>query len=222
MPIDALQSKGAVEGSRRCPGLVAAVGAVLTDLGYLLQAAFPPVARLLTRYFRWRYGRLASHYENRAIARTPGYGDALRVALDQCDLRPRWCADIAAGTGAATRVLRRRHPQARVVAVDLSLPMLQALQRPEGVNRVVGTGRALPLASGGLDLAVLQNAPPSFAELARVVRPGGVVFFSLSAAGRIPARLRRWSLRHAVPAGLTPLGETAAGSGITWSFRRLD
>ncbi|MBI3976132.1 MAG: methyltransferase domain-containing protein [Armatimonadetes bacterium] len=197
------------------------MGAVLTDLSYLVQAAFPPVARLLTPYFRWTYGRLAPHYENHIIARTLGYGEALRVALHQCDLTPRWCADIAAGTGSATRVLRRRHPQARVVAIDLSLSMLQELEGAEGVNRIVGTGWALPLASGGLDLAVLQNAPPSFVELARAVRPGGVVFFSLSAAGLIPASLRRWLLRRAVPVVLAPLGETTAGSGITWSFRRM-
>jgi len=155
------------------------------------------------------------------IERTPGYDAALRTTLERSALAPRWCGDIAAGTGAATRLLRARFPQARIVAVDLSPLMLRELRPVVGVHRLVGNGWTLPLASGGLDLAVIQNAPPSFRELARVVRPGGTLLFSLSSAGALSVSLRRWLLRRAAPPALAPPEETTAGSGVTWSFRRL-
>lgn len=194
--------------------------AAVTDLGYLLLAAFPSLVRLTVPYFQWRYRRLARQYEARAIAGTPGYGASLTAALAQCDLVARWAGDIAAGTGAATRLVRARFPQSRVIAVDLSPLMLQELRPAEPVLRVVGDGRALPLRADGLDLAVVQNAPPSFRELARVVRRGGVIIFSLSEGRRIPQGLRRWLLHRAVPQTLGPPREVAAGRGVTWWFRK--
>lgn len=194
--------------------------AAATDLGYLLLAAFPSLARLTIPYFQWRYRRLAQQYEARAIAGNPGYGDSLKAALAQCDLAPLWVGDVAAGTGAATRVVQARFPHSRVIAVDLSPIMLREFRPANHVMQIVGDGRALPLRAERLDLAVVHNAPPSFRELARVVRRDGVVIFSLSAGRRIPEPLRLWLLRRAVPATLGPPREVAAGSGVTWWFRK--
>ncbi len=200
---------------------VAPLSGVLSDLSYLLQAAFPSIARFLIPISRRTYRRLAARYEAEVIVRSPGYDAALRGALEHTASGPRWCGDIAAGTGAATRLLRSRFPETRIVAVDLSPSMLQELPLAAGIHRVVGNGWGLPLTSGGLDLAVIQNAPPNLRELARVVRPGGTLLFSLSSAGVLPVGLRRWLLRRAAPATLTAPEETAAGSGVTWAFRRL-
>lgn len=202
---------------RRAAGLDAA----LTDLSYLVLAAFPLLGRFLSQFSRWRYHGLAGSYESRVVGQTAGYGVALGTALEQSALAPRWCGDIGAGTGAATRLLRARFPEARIVALDLSAPMLQARTPPLGVYRVVGNAWHLPFADNALDLIVIQNASPGFAEVTRVVRPGGEVLFSLDAAGRLPVSLRRRLLRRALPAGIHPAGETIAGSGITWSFRVL-
>ncbi len=197
------------------------LGGLLSDFSFLVQAAFPSAGRWLAPVFRWRYRRLAVQYDTRIIAGTLGYDGAMRAALDRHGPVPRWCGDIAAGTGAATRLIRTRFPGARVVAVDISGDMLRSLQPAPEIGRIVGSVWALPLASGTLDLVVSMNAPTSFLELARVTRPGGDVLFSLAAIGPVPTFLRRWLLRRAVPPELIPQGETAAGMGVTWSFRKL-
>ncbi len=99
--------------------------------------------------------------------------------------------------------------------------MLDQLRPAPAVYRVVGNGWALPLATGGLEVVVLQNAPPSFRELARVLVPGGTLLFSLSSAGALPAALRRRLLRRAVPPALSVPQEIVVGWGVTWAFRRL-
>lgn len=208
-----------VGAAHRRGSLIGTWSAVLTDLGYLLLAAFPSAARPFTRYFRFRYRRLAPSYEDLTAA-APGYGEGLRMGLERCRVTPVACADVAAGTGAASRMIRARYPSARVVAVDLSVEMLREWRTVGDMRRIVGAAWALPLASGGLDLAVVQNAPPCFDELARIVRPGGVVLFSLSTAGLLPAGLRGWLLQRALPHGLALLSETAAGRGLTWLFQK--
>ncbi len=96
--------------------------------------------------------------------------------------------DVGAGSGNLTRWLLR-HPGA-VVAADLSAGMLDTLVRElarEAPGRATGLvldGRDLrPLGDGSVDLAaaysVLHHIPDylaTVAELARVVRPGGVVY----------------------------------------------
>jgi ubiquinone/menaquinone biosynthesis C-methylase UbiE len=195
--------------------------AVLTDLSYLVQAAFPGTGRRLVPIFRRRYRRLAPRYEAHVVARSPGYDAALRAALGLPALSPRWCADIATGTGAAARLLRARFPQARIVAVDLSAEMLGSHQGDPAVARIVGNSWALPLADGQLDLAVVQNAPPGLSELARVVRPGGFVLVSLSSAGGLPAVVRNALLRRGTPPSLRAGPAMVAGSGVTWVFRKV-
>ncbi|KZE91337.1 class I SAM-dependent methyltransferase [Microbacterium sp. TNHR37B] len=94
-------------------------------------------------------------------------------------------ADVGAGTGKLTRVLRSLG--ADVVAVDPDPEMLAALRTAvPGVPTLVGSAEALPLprageSVGALDAVVLGQAwhwvDPGAAsiEVARVLRPGGVL-----------------------------------------------
>jgi malonyl-CoA O-methyltransferase len=96
--------------------------------------------------------------------------------------------DAGAGTGHASRALKRRYPKATVVALDSSLEMLkvggkqQSWLRPFG--RVCADAQALPLADGSVDLILsnlmLQWCDPDavFAEFRRVLRPQGLLSFS--------------------------------------------
>ncbi len=87
--------------------------------------------------------------------------------------------DVAAGTGSITRSLTKAG--LRVVALDQSPEMLAMLGNP-AVPRILATGEKLPLASGSVDgvtfgylLRYVEDLPAALTELARVVRPGGVI-----------------------------------------------
>ena len=100
--------------------------------------------------------------------------------------------DLGSGPGTAAVELRRRWPKARVVAIDLALPMLRQvapkrgwnpLQRP--IDRVCADARALPLADGSVDLIFsnlclqwVEDLDALFAGFRRVLRPGGLLLCS--------------------------------------------
>lgn len=116
--------------------------------------------------------------------------------LDLIKLQPATILDAGCGTGNALPLLRARYPQARIVALDLALTMLQQArgrtatswlksffkQPPAGVCADI---EQLPLASGSVDLVwsnlALQwmNDPSrAFGEFHRVLAPGGLLMFS--------------------------------------------
>jgi SAM-dependent methyltransferase len=88
--------------------------------------------------------------------------------------------EIGAGTGIATRELRRRG--ARVVAVDIGVQMLQRLRdRTPGQPAVLAMAEALPFADNTADLVCCAqawhwvDADSAGPEARRVLRPGGVL-----------------------------------------------
>jgi demethylmenaquinone methyltransferase/2-methoxy-6-polyprenyl-1,4-benzoquinol methylase len=100
-----------------------------------------------------------------------------RRAVDVLGLVPgSVVADLACGTGDLCGELTRR--SFRPIGIDLSFGMLAAA--PRSFLRVQGDALRLPLADASIDGATcgfalrnLESLPPFFAELARVVRPGG-------------------------------------------------
>ena len=103
-------------------------------------------------------------------------------------LRPRRLLELGAGTCHGAALLARRYPRAQVLAVDLSAGMLRAAPRSwwrRGYARICADAGALPLAAHSVDLIysnlMLQwcDRPAAlFAELARVLVPGGLLLFS--------------------------------------------
>ncbi len=84
--------------------------------------------------------------------------------------------DLACGTGDLCRELAAHH--LRPIGVDLSFGMLAAARTPAPL--VHGDALRLPLPAGAVDgvtcgfaLRNFESLPPFFAELARIVRPGG-------------------------------------------------
>jgi len=109
--------------------------------------------------------------------------------LDIVRLQPTAVLDLGAGTGHASRQLKRRYPSAQVVALDSSLAMLRESARQQRFLRrfapVCADAHRLPLQSQSFDL-VLSNLlvewchdPDAvFAEVARVLRPKGLFTFT--------------------------------------------
>ena len=89
--------------------------------------------------------------------------------------------EVGAGTGIATRALRRR--AAKVLALDLSLAMLRTQDRRQGqaADRVGARGERLPVRDGTADLVCAATAwhwvesAAGLAEAVRVLRPGGAL-----------------------------------------------
>jgi demethylmenaquinone methyltransferase/2-methoxy-6-polyprenyl-1,4-benzoquinol methylase len=134
--------------------------------------------------------------------------------------------DVATGTGkVAADLLRAASPGGEVLGVDLSPGMIGvARSRYEGqagLTFVVGDALALPAEDGRFDAATIafgmRNLPDytgGFAEMTRVVRPGGrVVCLEISRPRSRLARLLRWWFDRIVPV----LGRLA-GQGDAYAY----
>lgn len=134
--------------------------------------------------------------------------------------------DVATGTGkVAFDLWRRTRPGGEVLGVDLAPRMIRRAEHAYrdrlGLTFVVGDALALPAEAGSFDAATIafgmRNLPDyraGFAEMRRVVRPGGrVVCLEISRPRSRLARLLAGWFDHAVPL----LGRTA-GQGEAYSY----
>ncbi len=134
--------------------------------------------------------------------------------------------DVATGTGkVAADLLRAAAPGGEVLGVDLSPGMIgvarERFSSQPGLTFVVGDALALPTDDGRFDAATIafgmRNLPDytkGFAEMARVVRPGGkVVCLEISRPRSRLARLMRWWFDRIVP-----LIGKVAGQGGAYAY----
>lgn len=115
---------------------------------------------------------------------------ALDLAARLARARPTTVLEIAAGTGVATRALARSlHAKTRLVGTDLNAPMLE-LAKSLGTARPIewqtADAMSLPFADGEFDAIACQfgamffpDKGKAFAEIRRVLRPGGRFWFSV-------------------------------------------
>jgi demethylmenaquinone methyltransferase/2-methoxy-6-polyprenyl-1,4-benzoquinol methylase len=166
---------------------------------------------------RGMFDRIAGRYDaaNRAMSagidvlwRRKAMGPLLAGLAEG---RPPRLLDLGAGTLDGALEIRRRRPDAQVVAADFAGQMLRVgRQKPEAtaISAHAADGHHLPYAPAAFDAAFsafcvrnLRDLPAALAELRRVVRPGGTVvileFFR--------PRRTRWFFDRLYNARLLPL-----------------
>lgn len=154
------------------------------------------------------YDAFAESYEAHRDGRSRYHDllDALEIELATPYVRDREVLEVGCGTGLILRHLA--DVAARAVGVDLSPGMLSRA-RARGLEVHEGSATSLPFADASFDVAVsfktlphVPDLPQALAEMARVVRPGGVLVAELYNPN---------SLRHLAKRVL-PAGRVGAGT----------
>lgn len=181
------------------------VGRAVNQLVVWVPWLWPLLRGPARRFFSERAGEWDSH----TGAGSSEHLMPLAAAVLLVGQAPERVLDVGCGTGAGTIFLAREFPQARVRGVDLSEEMVRrAVAKvgldPEGrIAFKAGDAAALPYPDDSFDLVAQLNMPPFFAELARVLRPGGHVIVAASWGSDTPfytrPRLLRWKfLQHGI------------------------
>ncbi|PNS08696.1 malonyl-ACP O-methyltransferase BioC [Solilutibacter silvestris] len=146
------------------------------------------------RQVRHAFGRAAQGYEEASALQREIESRLLEsfdhYALRHGDAKPQVIVDLGCGPAHAAAWFRKQIPDARVIAIDAALPMLQAALpntrgqwlRRKPVDRVCADLRALPLADASIDvlfcnlaLQWIDDLPAAFAGFRRVLKPGGLL-----------------------------------------------
>jgi demethylmenaquinone methyltransferase/2-methoxy-6-polyprenyl-1,4-benzoquinol methylase len=156
-----------------------------------------------------------------------------RRAVGAAGLRRGMAAiDVATGTGLLAKSLAARvGPLGRVVGVDISARMIERARAggagSHWLEFVVGDALSLPAEDASFDAATIafgmRNLPDyerGFAEMARVVRPGGrVVCLEIARPRSLAGRLGRVWFERAVPLIARAVGQEDAYRYLVASVR---
>ena len=192
----------------------------------LLDDRVPPPAQLAKRDVAISFSRAAPQYDS--VARLQqDVGTRLLTILDSLPQAPGRILDLGCGTGYFYPALRHRFPDAEYLGLDLAAGMVAyARQRfPQADRWLVGDAEALPLAAGSVDLvfsslAVQWCYRPEllFAELSRVLRPGGRCVFTSLGPATLQELRAAWAAvdeQQHVNSFLPPADLTRAAAGIS-------
>jgi len=145
-----------------------------------------------------RFDTAADHYDRTRAISDEAMGRT--ISLLTSELRDRGRV-LEVGVGTGLLALRLHEAGIPVFGLDLSVPMLAKLVEKAGgappLPLVIGDATAMPLADGAFGAAylrwVLHLIPDwrvALAEMARVVRPGGVLLVSLGAFDEVGRAIR--------------------------------
>ncbi|HEY6123453.1 MAG TPA: malonyl-ACP O-methyltransferase BioC [Steroidobacteraceae bacterium] len=128
--------------------------------------------------------------------------------LTELKVEPRTVLDLGAGTGHSSRALKRRYPRALVVAADIAPGMLARARAQSRwlrrFERVRADAYSLPFRDASFDLIysslMLQwcdDLDAAFGEIARVLKPGGLLLFSTFGPGTLAELREAWGASDA-------------------------
>jgi SAM-dependent methyltransferase len=164
------------------------IGRVLNALVARFPATWPLIRGSMRRFF----DGLAEGWDQRTSAGSAAHLAPLGAALLHVHPEPERALDIGTGLGDGALLIAREFPHARVRGVDLSGEMIRRAQArigldPEGrVAFKVADASHLPYDDESFDLVAQLNMPPFFAEIARVLRPGGYAIVAASWGPQTP------------------------------------
>ncbi len=186
-----------------------------------LVARFPASWPLIRAPMRGFFDRQAEGWDERTTAGSAAHLAPLAAGLLHVSPDPERALDIGTGLGDGALLIAREFPHARVRGIDISEEMIRRAQNrigldPEGrVAFKVADAAKLPFEDESFDLVAQLNMPPFFAELARVLRPGGFAVVAASWGASTPfytpeSVLRRGFRRAGIEKVLS--GEAAEGT----------
>jgi ubiquinone/menaquinone biosynthesis C-methylase UbiE len=175
------------------------------------------------------FANLAPGWDERTTAGSVAHLGPIAAAATHVRPIPERVLDIGTGTGEAALFLAREFPRASVRGVDIADEMIRLAKAKVGLDpsgRVafrVADASDLPFEDGSFDLVAQLNMPPFFAEIARVLRPGGSVIVASSWGPETPFYTPDAVLeRHFRRRGIAPVQAGKGGEGTFWVGRRAE
>jgi SAM-dependent methyltransferase len=183
---------------------------------------WPVLKYPMRRYF----DQLALGWDQRTGAGSAEHLTSLAAAFLHVTPAPERVLDVGTGTGEAALLAAREFPRASVRGIDVSEEMVAVAKKKVGLDpdgRIafkVADAARIPWPDDSFDLVMQMNVPPFFAEIARVLRPGGSVVVAASWGAETPfytpdSVLKRGFAKHGVHEHVW--GE--AGNGTYWVGR---
>ena len=171
------------------------------------------------------FSRAATSYDS--VARLQqDVGRELLASLDDGQVSPAVVLDLGCGTGYFQPELRSRYPGASCIGLDLAPGMVEYARAHAagGAHWLVGDAESLPLAADSVDLVFSSLAiqwchrpQQLFAELGRVLRPGGRCVFTTLGPDTLRELRQAWAAvddRQHVNTFLPPQHLAAAAASV--------
>lgn len=194
------------------------IGRTISLVAARLPWAWPLICRPVMSFF----DRASPGWDNRTGAGSVEHLAPLASGVLKVKPPPERILDIGCGTGATTFFLAREFPRARVRGVDLSSGMIDQANARIGLDpeaRIafrIGDASKLPYPDENYDLVAQTNMPVFFAEINRVLRPGGHVVIASSSGQNTPFSTPDDLLRRKfAKLGFTAIETGTVGKG-TW------
>jgi SAM-dependent methyltransferase len=167
----------------------------------------------------------ACRWDERVQAGSQPHLAPLVAALERVATPPARILDIGTGTGAAAFALAARYPDAEVIGIDISAPMIdQARANTAGQSnqvRFVMADIADFEPDERFDLITMLNVPPFFEPVVALLNPGGLVINASSQGPRTPFFTSARMLEHGFERlGLQTLAAEPAGAGVFYLAQR--
>jgi malonyl-CoA O-methyltransferase len=157
---------------------------------------------LNSKHIRRRFERSASDFDKADFVHA-ATRDGLLARIEPLLIQAKTVVDLGTATGTANRLLNKRFPKARVIAIDIAHNMLQKARKRKSwlakTSFAQADATALPFANESIDvifcnqlLPWFENPDPVFSEVARVLTKGGVFAFATLGPDSLQEISRAW------------------------------